>query len=93
MPAHLGTSLLIRKQSSTYGDCQPRHSNKNRVKSQLLQCAWTLVTCQEHRPFPRLEFKVLRDQLAHHLAMHVGQPEIAACQAIREPFVIEPEQM
>src|SRR5262249_23680260 len=31
----------------------------------------------------------LRDQLAHHLAVHVGQPEIAAGVPVDQPFMIE----
>ena len=35
----------------------------------------------------------LRNQLLHHLAMHIGQPEVAAGVAIGELLVIEAEQL
>jgi hypothetical protein len=34
-----------------------------------------------------------RQQLLHHLAMHVRQPEVAALEAERQPGVIEAEQV
>src|SRR5439155_23958086 len=35
----------------------------------------------------------LRQQLRHQFAVHVRQPEVAALEAEREPFVIEAEQV
>lgn len=36
---------------------------------------------------------VLSDQFAHDLTVHIGQAEVATCETVGEPFVIEAQQV
>ena len=35
----------------------------------------------------------LGEDFPHHFARHIGEPEIAAVEAVRQPFVIDPQEM
>ena len=45
------------------------------------------------RRFDHALSRVLRENLERHLAGHVGQPEIAAAVAVRQPLVVEAQQV
>src|SRR5271167_2781006 len=34
-----------------------------------------------------------RQDFTHHVAVHIGQPEVTAAEAVRQPFVIDAQEM